>query len=344
VCPANPSEHGGALQYAVLRDLAEVEAIAAQWNTLLEQSPCNRAFSAPQWFVASCRYNPEYMPFVLTARRGKELAGVLPLALQERTGIIDFPSAMSDYNDVIAGAEDLAVPSGLLQSAMSRASGHQLSLSNVRPDSNCARAAADLAGRLGIEAGYHPGKNCFYIQLPNSFAGYLATRSRIFRKGLARTRRNAQRAGLEVRPLTPVETQPDEVVELFLSLNLSRFESRSGFAPKSVQQFVREVLPSLFIQGKMTALALVDGGRVLAIDLCMRGQSSICSWNGGFLPEAARWSPGRLLFAAGIEHAVAAGLLEYDLLRGSHAYKASWATQSRTIGKLEFTTKALRIL
>jgi len=72
----------------------------------------------------------------------------------------------------------------------------------------------------------------------------------------------------------------------------------------------------------------------------MRGWNSLCSWNGGFLPDAAQYSPGRLLFAAGIEHAIASGLEEYDLLRGSHAYKASWATHSRTIGKLEFSSKS----
>jgi CelD/BcsL family acetyltransferase involved in cellulose biosynthesis len=71
----------------------------------------------------------------------------------------------------------------------------------------------------------------------------------------------------------------------------------------------------------------------------MRGGNSLCSWNGGRLPEAARWSPGRLLFAAGIEHAIALGLEEYDLLRGTHAYKESWATHSRTIGKVEFNSQ-----
>jgi len=89
---------------------------------------------------------------------------------------------------------------------------------------------------------------------------------------------------------------------------------------------------------------LVDDSRVLAMDLCMRGRNSLCSWNGGRLPEAAQWSPGRMLFAAGIEHAMASGLEEYDLLRGSHEYKASWATHSRTIGKLEFNSHAVRML
>jgi CelD/BcsL family acetyltransferase involved in cellulose biosynthesis len=197
-----------------------------------------------------------------------------------------------------------------------------------------------LAESKGLEMSYQPDKSCFYIRLSSTFTGYLATRSHIFRKGLGRIQRNAQRNGLEVRQLTPDQISPDEMVELFLSLNLSRFESRSGFAPKPVQEFAREVLPSLFVEGKMAAFVLADNHHVLAIDVCMRGRNSLCSWNGGFLPEAAQWSPGRLLFAAGIEHAASLGLEEYDLLRGTHAYKASWATHSRTIGKLAFNSQS----
>ena len=338
---ANACESAGALEYCVLRELAEVESIASQWDGLLEKSSCNRAFSSPRWFVAWCRCHPLQAPFVLIARRGAELAAVLPLAMQEEHGALDFPSPMSDYNDLIARTDDLAAQAGLLEFAISHAPAYRTSFSNVRPDSNCVQAAAHMAEARGLETSYQPGRNCFYIQLPNTLAEYLATRSRIFRKGLGRIQRNAQRGGLEVCRLTPARMPPDEMAELFLSLNLSRFESKSlfsRFASKPVQQFVREVLPSLFVEGKMSAFVLLHGSRVLAMDLCMWGRNSLCSWNGGFLPEAAQWSPGRLLFAAGIEYAMASGLREYDLLRGSHAYKASWATHSRTIGKLEFNS------
>ncbi|MBZ5506464.1 MAG: GNAT family N-acetyltransferase [Acidobacteriia bacterium] len=337
---ANASESGSAPEYHLLRDLVEIEAIASCWERLLEQSPCNRAFSSSKWFLAWCRSYPKLAPFVVIARRGPELAAVLPLAVQEEQGTIDFPSPMCDYNDLVAGASDLAAQTGVLAFALAHAASYRIVLSNVRPDSNCRQAAACLAESKGLQTGYQPDKNCFYIQLSGTFAGYLATRSHVFRKGLGRIQRNAQSSGLEVRQLTPDRIPPDEMVELFLSLNLSRFESRSGFAPRPVQEFVREVLPSLFVEGKMAAFVLLHGARVLAIDVCMRGRNSLCSWNGGFLPEAAQWSPGRLLFAAGIEHAVSSGLEEYDLLRGSHAYKASWATHSRTIGPLKFNSQS----
>jgi CelD/BcsL family acetyltransferase involved in cellulose biosynthesis len=336
---ANARASANALEYRVLRDLAQVQALVPHWERLLAQSHCNRAFSSSRWFLAWCRHHLQLVPFVLIANRGPELAAVLPLVLREGSAL-DCASPMCDYNDMIAAAGDLDAQCGLLEYAIAQASGYQIVLSNLRPDSNCVQALESQAEVKTITASYQPDKNCFYIQLPETFTGYLSTRSHIFRKGLGRVQRSVQKSGLVVRHLRPEHIAPPEVAELFLSLNLSRFGSKSGFASQSVQEFVRELLPSLFIEGTMAAFVLMDGSQVLAIDLCMRGWNSLCSWNGGFLPEAAQWSPGRLLFAAGIEYAVASGLQEYDLLRGSHAYKTSWATHSRNIGPMEFNRQS----
>lgn len=336
---ASQPAFASALEYCVLRDLSQVQALAPQWERLLAQSHCNRAFSSSNWFLAWCRHHPQLAPFILIANRGPELAAVLPLVLRESSAI-DFPSPMCDYNDMVASVGDFAAQYGLLEYAISEASAYQMTFSNVRPDSNCVQALREMAETKAVKADYQPDGNCFYIQLPDTFAGYLATRSHIFRKGLGRVQRSVQKSGLVVRHLTPEQISPPAVAELFLSLNLSRFGNKSGFASQSVQEFVRELLPSLFVEGKMAAFVLVDGSQTLAIDLCMRGWNSLCSWNGGFLPEAAQWSPGRLLFAAGIEYSVASGLQEYDLLRGSHSYKTSWATHSRNIGPMEFNRQS----
>ncbi len=333
--PVEPPEGDCVLKYEVLENLAQIEAIASSWDQILENSACNRAFSCSTWFLATCSHNSQITPHVVIAKRGTSLAGVLPLASRNDNKTVDFPSAISDYNDLVTCAEDHAVQSGLLEAALSSAGSHQLVLSDVRPDSNCVRGAHLLAESKGIGVVYQPSRNCYYLELAHEFDRYLATRSRAFRKGLYRIRRQAAAKQLEVRQLTPADIPAAEVAELFLSLNASRFQARSGFHSEAAQSFVRQAFPSLFIEGRLIVFALLEGDRPLAIDLCMRGPNSLCTWNGGFLPEAAQLSPGRLLLAAGIERAIAEHLQEYDMLRGSHAYKASWATHSRSIGKLE---------
>jgi CelD/BcsL family acetyltransferase involved in cellulose biosynthesis len=102
--------------------------------------------------------------------------------------------------------------------------------------------------------------------------------------------------------------------------------------------FINAALPLLFAERRLRVFALFEERTMLGIDLLMVGANSLCAWNGGFLPEAGRLSPGKLLIAAEIKRAFEIGLEEYDFLRGSHEYKASWANDCRHVRRLELST------
>ena len=74
---------------------------------------------------------------------------------------------------------------------------------------------------------------------------------------------------------------------------------------------------------------------MIGIDVYTMGATSLCAWNGGFLPEAEAYSPGKLLIDAGIRLACDLKLAEYDFLRGPEAYKMRWVNGSRPIGRVE---------
>jgi CelD/BcsL family acetyltransferase involved in cellulose biosynthesis len=333
---ANASCGDGALQFEIIEDFGQIEFLASNWDDLLQYSVCNRAFSCSKWFLASCRHNARLVPHAVIAKRGSEVAGVFPLALRKDTGILGFASELSDYNDVIVRRNDLSTSAGLLEYVLSGFSAPSLLLSNLRRDSNCIRACNLVKGQAETERLFQVTANCFYVKLPGSFEEYLTTRSRAFRKGLKRIRRNIEQSTLQIRRLTLADVSPACLPELFFRLNESRFQEKCHFVSAATRAFVTELFPSLFVEGRLIVFALLESSEPIAMDICMRGPGSYCSWNGGFLPSAEPWSPGRLLLAEGIEQACAMGLKEYDLLRGSHAYKASWATDSRSIGKLEF--------
>jgi CelD/BcsL family acetyltransferase involved in cellulose biosynthesis len=111
------------LDFQVLRELSDVATLAPEWDSLLERSPCNRAFSSSRWFIATCRHNPSLQPNVVIARRGKALAGILPLVLTNEAQVAAFPNYLSDYSDAIAPANDPVVVAGLLTYACSAAAG-----------------------------------------------------------------------------------------------------------------------------------------------------------------------------------------------------------------------------
>jgi len=332
---------GDGIEYTVLSTLAEIEAISAEWNSLLLQSPCNRAFSSPIWYLAACRTQPHVTPHVLIARRNGHIDGILPLAFPAGEGQAIFPSLMSNYNDVIAQAADVAVAAGLLQEAITPPRPYaRIVLWWVPQASNCMRALPLLQSCADVAECFKPTRPYYFLRLPPAYEDFLSSRSRAFRKGIYRARRQAKEDGLEVRQLDPASFPPDLLPELFLSLNFARFGDESAFReqPRNAD-FVHITLPVLFSQGQMAVFALLRNSEIIGIDLSMVGVESFCTWNGGYSPEVERWSPGRLLIDAGIRRAFELGFLEYDFLRGTQEWKESWSNQVRTVGHIELPVR-----
>jgi CelD/BcsL family acetyltransferase involved in cellulose biosynthesis len=330
------------LVYDLATSFAEVARLAPAWDELLERSPCHRAFSSPAWFLAACQAGPGLEPRVATAWRGSELVALLPLTQAPGSRDARFASQLADYNDLVAAPQDLAAATGLLAAVTAAPQPYDhLVLRLLRPDSNCLLGFAALA--LPEDSGWRlstPPWICSYVELPASFDHYLAGRDTSFRKMLRHAERRAAANGLEVRTLGPDELAAERVPEIFLALNHSRFGARSNFAVAAAERFVRAVLPELFARRRLVLPALFQGKELIALDLCLRGADSLGAWNGGFLPEAAVWSPGRLLAAAGIRAALALGCREYDWLRGSQPYKAKWITHQRPLADLELPVLA----
>jgi CelD/BcsL family acetyltransferase involved in cellulose biosynthesis len=312
-------------------ELPLVEELSSQWDQLLQTTTCNRAFSSAAWLLSACKADPSISPFVIAAWRGPQLVGVLPLVDISGAGRAEFPP--SDYNDIIVRPGDNLVVEGMLNYALGL--GRTLSLKNLRLDSNCYRAVTQARPDLA-EKQFQIDHTCFYIALGSSYPDYLASRSKGARDDVRRHERKAQQDGLAVVALSPEDFSPELLPELFFSLHLARFKEESGFCKPTRQAFVRAVLPELFRQGRLKPFTLTAGGKVIAIDICMIGPHGLGTWNGGFLPEAANYSPGTLILAAQLRQSFALGMQEYDWLRGTDSYKARWATHSRSTGRFDF--------
>ena len=325
------------ISYKVLRTPSEIESISTEWDLLLDQSRCNRAFSCSKWFLASALIDHSISPYVIVARRDSEIAGILPLVIAGDRQVLTFAGELSDYNDMIAREADDVVLAGLLSHSLFCGKGYRrIVLNRVRRDSNCARATRVLSPPLDVSKSYSIKGSSRYIRLPSSYQDYLSTRSRNFRKNLGRARRGAENHKVAVRELEADSFPPSRLPEAFLSLNLERWGSECYYELVFPRAFVLKILPELFTERRLRAFALMKEENLLGIDLCMVGPNSLCTWNGGFLSEAGRWSPGSLLMDAGIKHSYSSKLEEFDLLRGDEPYKQRWVNSTREIGCFEF--------
>jgi CelD/BcsL family acetyltransferase involved in cellulose biosynthesis len=328
----------GPLAFQVLNDVSEIARLTVEWDALLNCSSCNRAFSSAQWFVASCAANPSFQPNVIIARKGAELAGILPLVRIEEGRMATFPSYLTDYSDAIVARDDFAVVASLLDRARVAPNGYRrLLLRHIRRDSNCLRAIQMQKNGSEAEAAFREMVGCHYLRLPATYDDFLNTKDSRFRKRLKRLQALADQSNFVVSELVPDSFPANKLPDVFLSLHLARQTVRSCFESAAAQAFAREVIPDLFKKRIVRACALMAGDGVLAIDLYTMGDQSLGAWNGGFLAAADHCSPGKLLINAGIKLACALGLEEYDFMRGTEDYKNSWASDTRSVGSIELS-------
>jgi len=331
--PVMPATKAGLLSYRLYTELPLIEKLSRPWDILLESTRCNRAFSSACWFLSVCKSDSSLVPCVITAWRGRKLAGILPLVHVPTRNSTEFAPFFSDYNDIIADPDDLPVSEGLLEFSFSR--GKPLLLGNLRLDSACYRVVAQARPEFA-ERLFQIERRCLYISLDSSYDDYLASRSRSLRAELWRNERLARHDGLRIRALSPDDLAPELLPEVFLSISLERFKEKSAFQEPGAQAFVRAAFPDLFRQGRLKPFVLMAGERIVAINICMVGANGLCFWNGGFLREAAGYSPGKLLLAEQLRQSFALAMKDHDMLRGEHSYKARWATGARSIGGFAF--------
>ena len=330
-----------ALTYKVYSDLTAVEAISAEWDRLLRVSPCNRAFGSAEWYMASCRTDKyeSFAPHTVVAMRGAEIVAILPLVINSTEGVATIPNYCSDYCDIVARGDNPSMVAGLLTHALlSHESCRVMVLSMLREDSNCARAIPFISTPT-IDCRYRETEAYHYIKLPGSFDDYQASKSKNFRKSLKRVQLGIENSDLRLQELRPDELDPTELPELCISMISARQGEEFILRAERIRPFLNEVLPRLFAKGSVRAFALGKGEQIIALDICMTGAKSLCTWNGGFLAEAESWSPGTLLFAFGIRQAIDMDLEEYDFLRGDESYKRRWANGAHTVGELELVAR-----
>ncbi|MEO5930680.1 MAG: GNAT family N-acetyltransferase [Candidatus Kapaibacterium sp.] len=324
----------GDIACALITTPADIAAIAGEWDHLLDASGCNRAFSSRAWYRAACTAYPGIEPTVIVARADGHPVGILPLVFDTGTGQGRFPTPLADYSDAIVAVDDIPVAVLMLRYALSAGMPWDgLMLNFVREDSNVMRGMMESGLPHRIEWHANERWTCAYQELPARYDDFLASRSRNFRKGIGRARRAAALAGLMVEELTPDLLNPDDLPGIFLRLHGDRFPE-SSLLSGSHQLFLESVLPSLFAERRLLVFAMRRGDAILAIDLCMVGARSLCTWNGGFDSAVEELSPGRLIIDAGIRSACGRGCAEYDMMRGLEPYKLEWAGSRRLLGKV----------
>jgi CelD/BcsL family acetyltransferase involved in cellulose biosynthesis len=333
------AQHANNVDYRIYTDLTEITGLSRQWEDLLAKSQCNKVFGSPEWYLATCRRDASTTPYVIAATRGSELTGVLPLVLYP-AGTAMFPGYATDYNDVLVQGSNPALAADLLRYAISAdTSCRHLNLSKLRPDSNCLAALSLVKDELNIECQNGVIDSHFYVQLPSNFDDYLACLGKEFRRNVRRALRAATAGGLTICELYPNTLDPSELPDIFFNLLLCRHIDIESSEQMKMRSFTAKVLPAMFRKGSMRVFAVIEEGRIIAVELVFVSDRSALTWSSNFLTGKEHWSPGTLLYAFAIRQAIAEGLHEVDFGDGDEAYKRHWTDRKYGISEVDLISK-----
>jgi len=320
-----------------------LDALRAEWQALFSQSGAP-PFLAWEW-IASWRQclNPGREPYLLCARDGGKLVGLLPLGLEERplmglpvktrrVSLLGEGFGAADYLDVLALPEYAQeAASAILDHLARRVSFDILELDGLAADSPNLPL---LAQRFGEETNFHyrltPRFVCPQVELDGDWAAILkrSRRADNFRRRLRQLR---ARNGFEYRVITrPAESEA--AFERFLKLHEAGWIERGG-SDVTGHEFLR-----LFQRNVVARLA--EAGLVRFDELWVEGacRASIYGlddgrrfyyYNSGYDAAWKNASPGLVLLGLSIEDAIRRGIERYDFLRGIETYKFDWANTTR---------------
>ena len=324
------------MDWKLYRDESGFDELKDEWNLLLARSRFNTIFLTWEWQTTWWRHlgrnrGPLY---ILAARDGGELVAITPLYLQEDGGQVFQVVGcieVSDYLDLImaAGREEEVYRSflGWLEGPDAPA-WDMVDLCNQPNASLSHLVLPALAEAAGFHVEVFQEDVCPVIRLPSpateaAWDTYLETLDKKERHEIRRKLRRLEREAPDatVRFVDGGDQLP-AAVDTFIALHRNSRSDKHAFMTEEMQAYFRAIAETLASRGWLQLSFLEIGGKAVATYFCFDYENSILVYNSGYDPaDVPQLSPGWVLLARVIEHAIELGRARFDFLQGDEDYK-----------------------
>ena len=301
----------------VIEDAGGLAEFRLEWSKFLERVPPAFPFQRPEWLLPWWSHFGSGRLRVMVFREAGEVAGVLPLFLHEWKGrrqLTLLGSGITDYLDP------------LLPSYAVELVGEKLRSWDDWDVCDWQDLSRDTS--LGVLGDVRDEMPCSTVELNGSFEDFLAARPKDLRRNVRRYREKAEGMGPVVFEVS--DAADAGLLDTLIELHRVRWEKsgESGMiAANRSEGFVREVSGVFAAMGMLRIFTVRFSGRIAAILLAMRNESTIFSYLSAFDPEWEALGFGRELLARAFEYAYGQGYTRWDFLRGDEHYKFSWGAE-----------------
>ena len=329
--PLEVSVHGG-----------DLDGLAAAWDGLVDPAHPGAAFRSWAWISAWWKtFSAGREPFVLIAREGHEIVGVLPLFAEpsplggRRLAFMAEGIVGSDYLGIACRAGDEERLARSFAAALGAQSFDELSLDGLMADDPLLPALEGVvpASRALVEPRYR----CPHIELRGDFDSYLSE----LPEGTGQQWKRRLR-WLEKRPGYSIDlhTSADAVergLDALFALHHQRWAVEGGsdaFDGPEVEAFHRLAARGLAGRGWARLYLLNAEGAPRAALYGWKIGDQVGFYQAGYDPEWRQRSVGTVLLGHIVKQCFAEGVREFDFLRGTESYKLKWANGWRETVRL----------
>ncbi len=323
---------------------AVFDRLAAEWDDLAQRSQTNTPFQSLAYQRAWWTHLGPGELHTLAARNAAgRLSGVGCFFLHADRLHFNGCVEETDYLDLIAPAEDAADVWAAIFDVLTAdtfPTWQGLTLCNVPAASSSRQILAALAATRGFSFASHQQEVCPIISLPDSFEAYLESLDKQQRHELRRKLRRAEGAEARVVRVAQAEDVP-AAVDVFLTLLQKSTPQKEAWLNPGRRAVFHATAAAAHAAGTLQLLFLEVEGTWVAALFNFDYQGHILVYNSGLDPQAhAYLSPGVVLTARAIQHAIETGHTSFDFLRGSESYKYRFGAQDTPIYRLDIDRRA----
>lgn len=333
------------MQLDIVQNTDQFEALASEWNHLLEHSASHVPFLRHEYLRAwwDTLGGGEWSrgELCLVTARGEDgsLVGAAPLFFtQNREGenaLLFLGSIeISDYLDVICRREDLPAFLSALLSRLTESdvpNWQVLDLYNILEDSPTLPVLSAAAGGLGWTYQQQKLQHCPYIPLPGDWETYLAGIDKKQRHEIRRKIRRVENADVPVRwYIVQDEATLESEIDGFLHL-MGQDEEKRAFLTDLMRTQMRSVVHAAFRENWLQLAFLEIDGKKAAGYLNFDYGNHIWVYNSGLDHQFGYYSPGWVLLGYLLEWANDHKRQAFDFMRGDEEYKYRFGAVDRFV-------------
>ena len=319
-------------------------ALKPEWNDLLRRSYYDNLFLTWEWQSTWWKHLGEGDLLLLGFRGGEDgrLVGIVPFFCAADGGGHSILSLVgcrdvSDYLDlIIERGQEEAVYRALLDYLKDGAPDWDVvDLCNIPQASPTSAVLRALAESQGFQTLVEVEDVCPIIPLPATWDEYLMSLDKKQRHEVRRKLRKADGAADTRFAIVGPDRDLDAEMHDFIDLHQKSTPEKDLFMEPRMQEFFIEVARELQACGWLQLVFVEMDGHKAASLLNFDYGDSILVYNSGYDPQRFRHlSPGIVVTARAIEHAIALGRQKFDFLRGDEVYKYRFGAQDTEVRRL----------